>query len=140
MNRIRFALLGLGMLLVVSAAQAQETHVKANIPFDFVVGKQTLPAGEYMLAGAGNSNQAILIRSNDGKTANFATTSSCTSSSPSESTKLIFHTLGGRYFLSQIWTEGYSSGRQLRKSEIEVQLAKNNSVQDKFVLQAKAAR
>ena len=38
MNRLRFGFLGLGLLLAVSAAQAQETRVKANIPFDFVVG------------------------------------------------------------------------------------------------------
>jgi hypothetical protein len=42
MNRLRFGFLGLGLLLAVSAAQAQETRVKANIPFDFVVGNQVL--------------------------------------------------------------------------------------------------
>ena len=49
MNRIRTALLGLGLFFVVSGVRAQENAVKANIPFDFVVGNKVLPAGEYMV-------------------------------------------------------------------------------------------
>ncbi len=67
MNRLRSAVCGLGLLLVVSAAQAQETGVKADIPFDFVVGNQRLPAGEYTVVNQGPVNQAILIRSDEGE-------------------------------------------------------------------------
>ena len=66
MKVMRSAFLGLGLLLAVSAAQAQEPRVKANIPFDFVVGDRVMPAGEYM-SGMGASGTAIAILSDDRK-------------------------------------------------------------------------
>ena len=48
MKLMRSAFLGLGLLLAVSAAQAQDAKVKADIPFDFVVGDRVMPAGEYI--------------------------------------------------------------------------------------------
>ena len=90
------------------------------IPFDFVVGNQMLPAGEYTVVNQGPVNQAILIRSDEGKTAILSLTQPCSSLNPSAKTKLVFHTMAGRYFLYQIWTQGNSSGRQLPKSKAEV--------------------
>jgi hypothetical protein len=140
MNRLRSAFLGLGLLIVVSGAQAQETRVKANIPFDFVVGNQVLSAGEYMVASEGATNQVIVIRSNDSKTAILALTNSCSSSKPSATTKLVFHHLAGRYFLSEVWAAGNSGGRQLPRSRFEVQLAKNSNAQDEVALAASLTR
>jgi hypothetical protein len=140
MNRLRSAFLGLGLLIVVSGAQAQETRVKADIPFDFIVGNQVLSAGEYMVASEGATNQVIVIRSNDRKTAIMALTNSCSSSKPSDTTKLVFHRLAGRYFLSQVWAAGNSRGRQLPKSRFEVQLAKNSNARDEVALQASLTR
>lgn len=140
MNRLRSAFLALGLLLAVSAAQAQETAVKADIPFNFVVGNQTLPAGEYTVLNQGAVGQAVLIRSYAGKTALFASTQPCSSSGPSAKTKLVFHTSAGRYFLYQIWTEGNSSGRQIPKSRAEVELAKNGDATGEFILAANIVR
>jgi len=61
MNRLRSALLSLGLLLAASAAQAQ-TNVKADIPFDFVVGNQSMPAGEYTVVAQGSGSPAISDR------------------------------------------------------------------------------
>jgi len=140
MNRLRSAFLGLGLLLAVSAAQAQETRVKASIPFDFVVGNQILPAGEYMVSSLGSTNEALVIRSDDSKTAILSLTNSCSSSKPSDTSKLVFHRLSGRYFLSQVWAEGNSGGRQLPQSRIEVQLAKNYNARDEVALAASLTR
>jgi hypothetical protein len=140
MNRLRSAFLGLGLLIVVSSAQAQETRVRADIPFDFIVGNQVLSAGEYMVASEGATNQVIVIRSNDRKTAVLALTNSCWSSKPSDTTKLVFHHLAGRYFLSQIWAAGNNGGRQLPASRFEVQLAKNDNARDEVALQVSLTR
>ena len=139
MNRFRSALLGLGLLLVASAAQAQ-TNVKADIPFDFVVGNQSMPAGEYIVAPSGFGSQAILIRSDDGKATAVTVTNPCVSANPSDKTKLVFRHLAGQYFLSQIWTEGNSSGRELRKSKTEIRLAKNSDKSGEVVLAASLTR
>src|SRR5262249_48250340 len=119
----------------VSATQAQEVRVKAEIPFDFVVGNQVLPAGEYMLVSQGAVQQAIWIRSNETNASTLSSTFPCASSRNAETTKLLFHTLGGRYFLSEIWAQGYDQGRQLPTSKTEMQLAKNSATTE-FVLAA----
>jgi hypothetical protein len=140
MNRIRTALLGLGLFFAISGVQAQDNGIKANVPFDFVVGNQVLPAGEYVVTAQGSANQAILIRSTDSKSAAMTITFSCASASPSKDTKLVFHTLGGRYFLSQVWAQGYSQGRELRKSSAEIEMAKNQQASGEFVLAATSTR
>ena len=140
MNRLHSAFFGLGLLLAASAVQAQDYGVKANIPFDFVVRNQVLPAGEYTVVNQGSVNQAILIRSVEGKTAMLSLTQPCSSPDPSAKTKLVFHAMGGRYFLYQIWTQGNSSGRQLPKSKAEVELAKNSDTTGEFVLAARLTR
>jgi hypothetical protein len=140
MKCLRSAFLGLGLLLAVSAAHAQDSGVKANIPFDFVAGNQVLPAGEYLVTPEGSSGQVVMIRSSDNKAAKFATAFNCSSARPSDSTKLVFHTMGGRYYLYQIWRQGFDQGRQLPKSKIELQLAKNGDRSGEFVLAANTTR
>lgn len=139
MNRLRSALFVVGALLAVSAAQAQEARVRAYIPFDFVVGSRTLPAGEYTVAPEGSANQVISIRSNDRTVLSLSITHACSSYKPSDKTKLVFHSIAGRLFLYQIWAEGETRGRELPKSRSEVELAKNNAPEE-FVLAARVTR
>ena len=47
MKKQLFALVGLGLLLATASASAQIVRLKANIPFNFVLNKAELPAGEY---------------------------------------------------------------------------------------------
>jgi hypothetical protein len=140
MKLMRSTFLGLGLLLAVSAAQGQEPRVKANIPFDFVVGNRVMPAGEYLVSQTGFASPAIAILSEDRTATALVITSACSSSGPSKSTKLVFHALAGRYFLSQVWAEGYTQGRQLPMSKSETQLAKNGSKAEEFVLAANLTR
>jgi hypothetical protein len=140
MNRIRTALLGFGLLFAISGVQAQENGVRADIPFDFVVGNQVLPSGQYLVTLQGSVHQAILIQSADKKNAAMTVTFTCASANPSKDTKLVFHTLGGRYFLSQIWAQGYSQGRELKKSGAEIEMAKSHQTPAEFVLAARSTR
>jgi hypothetical protein len=126
MRYVRSALFALGLLLAVSATEAQQLRVKAEIPFDFVVGNQVLPAGEYTVMTEGAARQAIWIRSNETKASAVSIAFSSSASGNGEASKLVFHSLDGRYFLSEIWTAGYDQGLQLPKPRMEVQLAKNN--------------
>lgn len=139
MNRLRSAFFALGLLVAASAAQAQ-TNVKADIPFDFVVGEHSLPAGEYTLVAQSPENQAVYIRSDNGKAAMVTLTQGCSSASPSDKTKLVFHRVGGQYFLSQIWTQGNSSGRELRKSKNEIRMAKNAEKSSDLIVAANLTR
>ena len=59
-----FTSLFLGVLMLGSTVQAQHTEriIKANIPFDFVVGSESFPAGHYSVALIGPVLLELLLR------------------------------------------------------------------------------
>jgi len=113
----------LSMAIVAVSARAQAgSPLLANVPFQFVVGDQTLPAGEYRIERMLSGNpKVLLIRSTDGR-AHRTVTMEVLANDWQES-KLIFNRYGNHYFLSQIWTQGDNSGRELFKSQRETELA-----------------
>jgi hypothetical protein len=127
MKNLRSILLALTVLLLATAAQAQTTNVKANIPFDFVVGDHAYAAGEYTLKSLPQSGVVIRIDNADESEKGMTLSNACQRLHPADGTTLVFQRLGDNYFLYQIWTEGNSTGREFRMSKKEVQLAKNYS-------------
>jgi hypothetical protein len=102
-------------------AQAQEMSV-VNIPFDFVAGSVTLPAGEYSIKVTGPERTLLVIDRKDAAPA-FMNTNAVVKTEIQTASKMIFNRYGDRYFLSEVWTAGYSRGRQLLKSAREMELA-----------------
>src|SRR5262250_3287241 len=117
MRALRFAILGIGLLLAGVAAQAQSVRLKADVPFAFAVGKTALPAGEYRIDSLGTENRVLLIRSMDQNAQASTISNTGRSLEKSDQTKLVFHRYGDRYFLAEIWVQGYSSGHQLPQSK-----------------------
>jgi len=104
------------------AAQAQtsgRTQLTANIPFNFSVGNQSLPAGEYTIAqiNPGSSNVVLQLRSREGNSAMVQMTSVI--GKAQENAKLIFHRYGNKYFFAQAWVDGESNGLQAPKPRAE---------------------
>jgi hypothetical protein len=119
-----FALIGLGLLLATASAYAQTGVVKANVPFNFIVNKTQISAGQYRIQPLGSTNSgALAIESSDGKMVMAFLPNTCESARPQETTKLVFHRYGSQYFLSQIWTAGNERGNELPKSEQEREVA-----------------
>jgi hypothetical protein len=129
MKKQLFALLGLGLLFATASAYAQTAALKANIPFNFIVAGNTLPAGEYTIQSLSVNARVLTIRGAD-NSANMVMANSCESARPSDNTKLVFHRYGDRYFLSQIWTAGNSSGAELPQSPRETEVAMDFPRQD----------
>ena len=123
------------LLFVTAAANAQGFSVRANIPFDFVVANQTLPAGEYEIRPGAPNDVTLIIQSSDGSKAALATTYACGGGAPSTQTELVFHHVGRQYWLSQIQVQGFSEGRQLPKSRAEAEVASNQKA-DRVVIVA----
>src|SRR5262245_16335960 len=130
MRRIFTKALTMGSLLIVFAmftatgsAQGQSlaNRITVNIPFDFVVGKKTLPAGEYSVRSAQpNSGDSVLsISSKDSRVNVFGFTTAVQSPTFTDRGKLVFHRYGDQYFLFQIWSSGTTTGRALAKSRAE---------------------
>ena len=69
-----FTTMTLMAALAVAPAFAQpKPTVRADVPFDFVVGKAVLPAGQYDIK-PGGSNETILVRETAGHSAAFVIT------------------------------------------------------------------
>jgi len=110
------------ILLSVTVAHAQSANQRftATIPFEFNVGEQTLPAGDYEIAIANpSSDQRVLrIRSTKG-TQNVMLTTHMVSSESTNAAKLVFRGYGEHHFLAQAWTGVDQNGLETPKSKAE---------------------
>jgi hypothetical protein len=140
MKNLRSVLFTLTVLLLATAAQAQQTKVQANIPFDFVAGDRLYPAGEYTLKSMNDSGVPIRIEGTPEATSAIVSTNPCAGRGPATSTKVVFHRMGDHYFLYQVWTEGNTLGRQFLKSREEMQLAQNHEKPETVMVAAIIAR
>jgi len=117
----------LGVLTLGSAAHAQrfERVIKTSIPFEFGVGNQIFPAGDYSLV---STAPALLeLRDSDGRTlVKVLTNSAETRDTPAVPT-LRFERKDGRYLLAQVWQEHDSIGQQLQPSKTRANIAKRHS-------------
>ena len=134
MKRQFFSIFAAGSLVVMLAAAplfAQSTQtMKAQIPFGFVVGNRTFPAGEYTVGPAG---AVLQIRSTDGKKSIYALHRSVQRPVTESQWRLVFNQYGDTYFLSELWRPGDNTGQQLVMSSHERELA-----QSKATLQVKS--
>jgi len=106
----------------VASANAQLSYpVRAKIPFDFNVGDQKLPAGEYTfgrLTGL-SDNRVMSVRSADAKAHVFQSVFQASVLTPKDESTLVFHKYGDQYFLEQIWSGGEQEGTQVPESRGE---------------------
>ena len=109
--------------LMVPATQAQSIMLKADIPFNFVVGDKQLPSGEYHV----KQLQPGVIQVQDKVTRSSAIvmTTGVQTGKTSDVGKLVFNRYGDNYFLSRIWEPSSITGRQLPKSRLEREVAVN---------------
>ncbi len=125
-----FAMLSLALLMTVVSVQAQSSgKLEVNIPFEFQVGSQTLPAGEYSVKRL--TPNSVLVRSQDGQHNAIAQTPrAITAKGNGKATqeKLVFNQYGDQYFLSQVWMVRGSDGRELYKSDAENQAAREQPI------------
>ena len=87
----------------------------AHVPFDFLVGSESMPAGQYTVRSSNAQGDVLRITSTD-MTKDVVRLSSALYGQSSKP-KLVFHRYGDRYFLAEIW-DG-DQGRMLIKSKQE---------------------
>ncbi len=103
-----------------SFAYGFEFGVRANIPFDFVIGTKTLPQGTYTVKLLETSQNVLVVRGQDNNEAAVAISITVsTEDTEDNSPKLIFHRYGDQYFLSQVWRGAGLVGKELLKSQQE---------------------
>jgi hypothetical protein len=105
---------GIGTL----TASAQGQVLRADIPFEFTVGKRTLPAGKYLvkLPETGGT-RVIMFKRADGEAHAMAMTNPVSSKGAEVESGLIFVRSGDQYFLYQVHTEDREIGQEVIKSK-----------------------
>ena len=119
MKKQILSVVGVLSLMIVAGSALAQNRVQANVPFNFTVNRTTMPAGEYDISTVGSGN-TLLIQSNDKKSVKLVTPNRAETSSPSKTTKLVFHCYSkDQCFLYQIWVQGMNRGREFPKSSLE---------------------
>jgi hypothetical protein len=126
MKKRTFVMTSLSLLSLMAAAQVVEAQepLVVNIPFEFVAGKATLPAGEYRVEKLEKGSVVVLIRGARSGASATVMTMAAQANEPQSDSKLVFNRYGNRYFLSQYWSAGSSRGRQLLKSMREKEISR----------------
>lgn len=105
--------LGLGM-----TASAQGQVLKADIPFEFTVGKTKLPAGEYMIILPQSGDAAtVKFKGKDGNSFAMAMTNWVNSKKSGFQDGLTFIKSGDKYFLYQVHVPGSELGQEVLKAK-----------------------
>ncbi len=121
------SVLALSIMAAAQVALAQDSMV-VNIPFAFVAGNAALPAGEYLVQSPERGSAVILVNRMIPDASVALVTMPTSARDPQSASKLVFTRYGDRYFLSKIWKEGYSQGKQLSKSPREKELTRVASI------------
>ena len=131
-------MLALACIALTQPVRAQEPLL-VNIPFAFTAGKMALPAGEYRVEKLTKDGVTLLIQRTDHRASVFVLSNTKQANAPQTQSKLVFHRYGNRYFLSQVWTAGYSRGRELQPSakEKEQALLARNGAPDQVTIVAR---
>ena len=120
------ALSGLLVLLTFSSALGQsDRQTIINIPFNFTVGEKAFPAGKYVIErNRRDSDTVWVIRHKDNVGKAVLLTRPVRANETQEDTKLVFRRYDDLYFLSEFWTAGDQTGREIQISNRERALEK----------------
>jgi hypothetical protein len=117
MKRITaIALLAIANFAMAGTSFAQSKMVRVNVPFDFTVGNQLLPAGTYTIKT--ESEGLIAIKNHDKPIAVLTLVDRDGAKSPNGG-KLLFHKYGDQYFLSEILCSWADMDVSVRPSKAE---------------------
>jgi hypothetical protein len=109
MNRYTRSLVAITFLLGLGVAANAETRTEINVtlPFEFVAGKTTLPAGQYIVKHISNQPlNVLMITSYDGGASVFVNPITMEDAS-NYKPNVTFRTVGDRHLLSGIQTANY---------------------------------
>ena len=120
------ALSGLLVLLTFSSALGQSDRPTIiHIPFNFSVGEKAFPAGKYVIERNRKDSDTVWVirhKNNVGKA--MLLTRPVRANETVEDTRLVFTRYDDLYFLSEFWTPGSQTGREIQISSREKALEK----------------
>lgn len=105
-----------------AAATSFGFRIKADIPFDFQVGKKKMPKGDYTIESVGQGGTVLIRREKGGKAVNVMTV--VDKYTDKHKSKLVFRRYGDQYFLARIWDGSSETVLKIEKSGAEKKVAK----------------
>jgi hypothetical protein len=99
------------VFLLTAAGYSQQLVLKADVPFEFTVGKKTFPAGEYHVVRT--APHTLSLRDSNGGVLMSVVTEPVLSLMSRSNPRLKFETVGGQYILTEVWPEGAHTGYEL---------------------------
>jgi len=112
------------LLVLLTPAFAQSAGFRVQVPFEFAVGNHTLSAGQYRVTVI-KPGMVQLERLDGPETAAVLTSYIGGGPSQDRSPRLIFHSYGDHYFLSQVWIDDVNVGHELFTSASELRYARD---------------
>ena len=112
-------------LIVAAQVVRADDPMLVNIPFSFVAGDVTLPAGEYRVQKLDGGSAVLLISCADASASTMVLSNTAEAREIQTQSKLVFKRYENRYFLSQVWKAGSIRGRELLKSQAEKEIARS---------------
>lgn len=110
----------LALVAAVTDARAQSpVNLSVDVPFDFYVGDQLMPAGRYTVKRAVKDTNRTLVVAGENKDERAAAATAPAAGRESKQSALVFHRYGGEHFLRAAWTAGDAEGRAFTESKRE---------------------
>ena len=98
--------------------KAQSTRLRASVPFDFIVGDKTLPAGKISVSNITSDMGTLAISNVEKRQTAMRIAHNVSSSNSKGECKLVFRKYGNHYYLGQVWRPGYPA-LELNRSKSE---------------------
>jgi hypothetical protein len=128
---LNLTVVAFALLLSAASSFAQTQKLSVSIPFDFQVGTQHMPAGQYAVATA-RDGYLLTIRSlHTSDTAQVMTNSVGSKHPDEEPSRLVFRSVGNEHYLVQVWSPGLQDGRSIAlPKDRQIQLNDGGGNQD----------
>jgi hypothetical protein len=110
----------LATLLVASVTGLTAETMTANIPFDFQLGPNAMPAGEYRVD---HSRHLLTVRNKDGHHTAILLTLPASRRKAMDQGVMEFRRYGDTYFFSGVWDPNSRDGATIVKTPREKELA-----------------
>ena len=111
-------------VMTIPAGAGSAIVLQGEVPFDFYVENQMLPAGEYIfeMGRVGDATtSSITVRAKDGKVVTLVTTRPGTRRNMTPS-QLVFNTYEGNFHLASVECPGYKADLRNSKSAHQVEV------------------